>query len=110
MIRRPPRSTQSRSSAASDVYKRQTELRRPQAGEESGVALLERHDKLAREWNDRRAAATLAAEAAARKTADEQARANLAYFRTAADDFRESATRQLGYIRAEMRRRGMVLP
>src|SRR5680860_813484 len=28
MIRRPPRSTQSRSSAASDVYKRQTRLRR----------------------------------------------------------------------------------
>src|SRR5450756_3191257 len=26
MIRRPPRSTQSRSSAASDVYKRQTEM------------------------------------------------------------------------------------
>src|SRR5450756_2754629 len=29
MIRRPPRSTQSRSSAASDVYKRQDEDRRP---------------------------------------------------------------------------------
>src|SRR5450756_3171116 len=28
MIRRPPRSTQSRSSAASDVYKRQVEVRR----------------------------------------------------------------------------------
>src|SRR5450756_2384760 len=30
MIRRPPRSTQSRSSAASDVYKRQVDLRIPQ--------------------------------------------------------------------------------
>ena len=29
MIRRPPRSTQSRSSAASDVYKRQPHLQRP---------------------------------------------------------------------------------
>src|SRR5450756_1966578 len=29
MIRRPPRSTQSRSSAASDVYKRQTQYRFP---------------------------------------------------------------------------------
>src|SRR5450756_3187732 len=32
MIRRPPRSTQSRSSAASDVYKRQHLLRRTQTG------------------------------------------------------------------------------
>eukprot|EP00657_Telonema_sp_P-1_P003736 TRINITY_DN18788_c0_g3_i1.p2 TRINITY_DN18788_c0_g3~~TRINITY_DN18788_c0_g3_i1.p2 ORF type:complete len:152 (+),score=43.55 TRINITY_DN18788_c0_g3_i1:80-535(+) len=30
MIRRPPRSTQSRSSAASDVYKRQVEVRKPE--------------------------------------------------------------------------------
>src|SRR5680860_1899184 len=32
MIRRPPRSTQSRSSAASDVYKRQAEYKRGPAG------------------------------------------------------------------------------
>lgn len=87
-----------------------TELRRPRAGEESGVVLLESHDKLAREWNDRRAAATRAALDAASETADGRAQAELAYFKAAADDFRESATRQLGYIRAEMHRRGMTLP
>ena len=42
MIRRPPRSTQSRSSAASDVYKRQDERRHRAAGvdEEPAAALL----------------------------------------------------------------------
>src|SRR5450756_904583 len=38
MIRRPPRSTQSRSSAASDVYKRQDDFRRAME-RESGVDL-----------------------------------------------------------------------
>src|SRR5450756_2333436 len=41
MIRRPPRSTQSRSSAASDVYKRQHVL---VAGDEAGALVaVERH-------------------------------------------------------------------
>ena len=38
MIRRPPRSTQSRSSAASDVYKRQGRDRADHPGERSGEA------------------------------------------------------------------------
>src|SRR5680860_1916260 len=37
MIRRPPRSTQSRSSAASDVYKRQVGLREARLGAEAAV-------------------------------------------------------------------------
>src|SRR5450756_250407 len=44
MIRRPPRSTQSRSSAASDVYKRQVELRAdvlPAGGHQDGPAGVE---------------------------------------------------------------------
>src|SRR5450756_2829321 len=44
MIRRPPRSTQSRSSAASDVYKRQVELRAdvlPAGGHQDGPAGIE---------------------------------------------------------------------
>src|SRR5665213_1999398 len=41
MIRRPPRSTQSRSSAASDVYKRQTESwRLDRANAESAAKLV----------------------------------------------------------------------
>lgn len=87
-----------------------TELRRPWAGEESSVVLIENHDRLAREWNDRRSAATRAALDAAAEGANERARDQLAYFKSAADDFRKSATEQLGYIRAAMRRRGMALP
>src|SRR5450756_2937510 len=37
MIRRPPRSTQSRSSAASDVYKRQTSIRKASFARNKGV-------------------------------------------------------------------------
>src|SRR5665811_2640819 len=43
MIRRPPRSTRVRSSAASDVYKRQNLLRLTGAGVEDVAALVERH-------------------------------------------------------------------
>ena len=47
MIRRPPRSTQSRSSAASDVYKRQAELCEREAWEAERLAneLLEEAER-----------------------------------------------------------------
>src|SRR5450756_2241442 len=51
MIRRPPRSTQSRSSAASDVYKRQVDLARVLAREGAAAvrcgAAVRVHDDLA---------------------------------------------------------------
>src|SRR5450756_3007098 len=54
MIRRPPRSTQSRSSAASDVYKRQQlqgddiSVDRGRAGARDRLRPLSRHNRLAR--------------------------------------------------------------
>src|SRR5450756_3112050 len=45
MIRRPPRSTQSRSSAASDVYKRQ--LRSSKSTKETGTKVTSRVDRIA---------------------------------------------------------------
>src|SRR5450756_1573974 len=42
MIRRPPRSTQSRSSAASDVYKRQVRVDPPKEKQEALIEILEK--------------------------------------------------------------------
>ena len=47
MIRRPPRSTQSRSSAASDVYKRQGHIHLADALVEDVAEIVYQHDHLA---------------------------------------------------------------
>src|SRR5450756_842933 len=72
MIRRPPRSTQSRSSAASDVYKRQVAddamlvVGRPREGETDCHRLRRHHGRLARSGT------SLHAVAYATKTGDQQ--------------------------------------
>src|SRR5665213_4623350 len=50
MLRRPPRSTQSRSSAASDVYKRQVVLSAPSGGGKTTLCqeILARHPEMVR--------------------------------------------------------------
>ena len=59
MIRRPPRSTQSRSSAASDVYKRQAipclvlgQAKPPQAVPSAGAGAIQEVTALERAWID----------------------------------------------------------
>src|SRR5450756_3257510 len=50
MIRRPPRSTQSRSSAASDVYKRQPANHQTISGPDNWVILNNGADRVSASW------------------------------------------------------------
>jgi transcriptional regulator with XRE-family HTH domain len=82
-------------------------LRRPETEEESGVVLLEKHDKIAYDWNELR---SVVPRAALRATDRKRDREDFAYWRAVNKASREWATESLRYVRAEMRRRGMTLP
>ena len=93
-----------------DTTEAVTTLRTPSSGEQSSVGLLEYHRQLTSRLQAEESEAARAAADGSAEGAGEHARAEAKYKITAAERWREFIREPLRRTRAEMRRRGMLLP
>jgi transcriptional regulator with XRE-family HTH domain len=87
-----------------------TTLRRPVAGEESAIYLMGYHGELIDRLHAQEAEAAKSAADAVTRPSDPRTRKEAAYRISMAEDWRKFIREPLLRTRAEMRRRGMILP
>ena len=85
-------------------------IRRPEAGEESSIYLIEYHEELLARLRTQEAEAAMAVADATVEGADERARGEASYRLQAVEQWREFIREPLLRTRQEMRARGMILP
>ena len=95
---------------ALDVTEAALTARAPRVGEESAGLLLEEHEAVTGRLAQMEADAAQAADIARREPGDSGRQEEASYRVVAAEYFRDAAIQSLRRIRAEMRRREMILP